>query len=56
MKNTKQAQGKMPVVPQGYKNGGKVAKCADGGLIRTVPMTSDCTGGTGVRSKQDYKK
>ena len=34
----------------GYKNGGKVAKCADGGLVW------DRTQGTGVRSQQDYRK
>lgn len=35
---------------EGYKNGGKVMKCADGGIVW------DRTQGTGVRSNQDYKK
>ena len=56
---TNKQSGGMPIVPQGYKNGGKVKAAAgmqapkgyrDGGIVW------DCTQGTGVRSMQDYKK
>lgn len=56
MKNAKPMKGKMPVMPQGYKNGGMVKKMADGGMVRSKPMQGDKTCGTGVRSQQDYKK
>ena len=71
MKPKMKTSGGTPVMPQGYKDGGKVKMMVDkkkspmmymnnGGLIKATGSMApnECTynGGPGVRSMQDYKK
>ena len=71
MKAKTKTSGGMPVMPQAYKDGGKVRMgegkkkspmmyMNDGGLVRATGSMApnECTynGGPGVRSMQDYKK
>ena len=71
MKPKMKTSGGTPVMPQGYKDGGKVEMMVDkkkspmmymnnGGLVKATGSMApnECTynGGPGVRSMQDYKK
>lgn len=63
MKQMKTTKGKVPVVPQGYKDGGMVKGYMDGGMVSASTQMSgfrapnECTYQNGpTRSLQDYKK